>query len=261
MPTKNQYGLPFVAPIRQTILPAMTQDGIVVGWYPITATTFSGNETTFTIPDGTNGGAGFAVPLKTVTQYSGIGMPQYMAAVWPSGLAKNYFPWASNLLQKVDAGYSRWYSMPTESWFEHFTPGSLIAGLGGGTLNLTVSAATNPSAPTVSTPATYTWQASVLYATLNGECPFLDFNWVTLFNAKSATKGVRIVTTTQPAGSPPALVSSVVGIPTATADGVMYNGIRIMKLNDLEPGSFAFGFTVYDELGQTSNVVLNLTVQ
>jgi hypothetical protein len=262
----NKYGLPLTTPSRQTILPALTQDGHVRGWYPITARTFTGSETSFTLSDSGNGGAGTVVPLMTVTQDSGRGLPQYMAAVWPSGLAANYQPWGSTLLQKPDVGYYHWYSMATESWFEHFGGGALIDGLLGGTLNLAVSAASNPSAPTVTTPLALTWQASIEYAMLNGDCPFFDFNWITLFNAKSATAAQRIVVTSNPAPVAPDplpyLVASVIGVPTInTAGATIYDTIRIMKLGDEVPaGSYAFGFTVYDELGQTTTVTLNLTV-
>ena len=98
----NKYGQPLAAPIRQTILPAMTKDGRIIGWYPIAAQTFTGAETSVTIPDTGNGGAGTVIPVMSVTQDSGIGLPQYMAAVWPTGLAANYQPWASTLLQKPD---------------------------------------------------------------------------------------------------------------------------------------------------------------
>ena len=262
----NKYGQPLAAPIRQTILPAMTKDGRIIGWYPIAAQTFTGAETSVTIPDTGNGGAGTVVPVMSVTQDSDIGLPQYMAAVWPTGLAANYQPWASTLLQKPDVGYSRWYSMATESWFEHFTKGALIDGLTGGTLNLAVSAASNPSAPTVTTPAAQTWQASIEYAMLNGDCPFFDFNWITLFAAKSNTTGIRIVVNTNPAPIAPDPLPPMkavnIGIPVAGPTGApIYDSIRIMKLMDeVPPGAYAFTFTIYDDLGQSTAATLNLTV-
>lgn len=261
----NKYDLPLVASSRQTILPVMTKDGHVRGWYPIAAQTFTGAERTFTLSDTGNGGSGTVVPITTVTvdKTGNNGVSQYMAAVWPTGLAKNYHPWASTLLQKPDAGYYRWYSMSTESWFLHFGGGALIDGLSGGTLNLAVSAVSNPAAPSV-TPLALNWQASVEFAALNGDCPFLDFNWLTLFKVSSADPATRIVVVSNPAPIAPdplpPIVASVIGIPTATANGTLYDTVRLMKLGDIVAGTYVFNFRVYDTFGQFTAVALTLTV-
>lgn len=264
----TEYGLPFTAPVKQTILPAMIQTGEIKGWYPISARTFAGTETSLTLPDTGNGGSGTVVPLQTVTVdlTGNNGMKQYMAAVWPAGLAKDYKPWGSSLLQPPDAGFYHWYSMATESWYEHYGAGALFTGLQGGTMNLSVSAASNPAGPSVTTPLALTWQASIAYAMLNGDCPFFDFNWVTLFATQSNTPGKRIVITSNPAPVAPDplpyLTASIIGTPTATGAGVpLYDSIRIMKLTDeVPPGSYPFVFTIYDDLGQTVTATLNLTV-
>jgi hypothetical protein len=261
----NKYGLPLKTPIIQTILPAMNDHGIMYGWYPISATTFTGAETTFTLPDSGNGGAGTVVPLKSVTTDSGNGVPQYMGAVWPTGLAFNYMPWASSLLQPADEGEYRYYNMPAETWVLNFGHGPLLTGLSG-KMNITVGVSTTPGAPTVTTPEALSWQASLAYQTLLGDCEFFDFNWVTLFQASSGTaQALRIVVTSNPAPISPAtvppLVASVIGIPILTQNGVLYDSIRIMKLMDVSPGSYQFTFNIYDILGQVTVVTLNLTIE
>ncbi len=118
----------------------------------------------------------------------------------------------------------------------------------------------------MTTPLAIIWEASIDYATLFGDCPFFDFNWVTLFNAKSTTKAIRIVSTSNPAPIAPSTVSPIVakvlGTPVIVGEGVVqYNTIRIMRLDDaVATGVYAFGFNVYDELGQVTAVTLNLTV-
>jgi len=258
----NKYGQALVAPITQTILPVMTKDGLVKGWYPIASHTFSGSETSYTIPDGTNGGAGISVPVTTVTKDKGMeGVQQYMAAVWPSGLAANYFPWASPSLVKPDAGYYRWYSLPVETWMLHFGYGTLLESLHT-RMNISAVVPSNPSAPTVTTPLALTWNASVEYDTINGDCDFFDFNWIALFKTQTTSMDpLRIVVNSVPSGSPPPFGAQVIGIPQATAYGMVYDTIRIMKLGELAPGGpYAFTFTVYDSLGQTAAVTMNLTV-
>lgn len=256
----TKYGLALTASITQTILPALTQDGLVKGWYPIASHVFTGSETSFTLSDGT------VVPVMSVTKDKGMeGVQQYMAAVWPKGLASNYFPWASSVLVKPDAGYYRWWSLPTETWMLHFGYGTLLDSLHT-RMNISAVVPSNPSAPTVTTPLALTWNASIAYDTLTGDCEFFDFNWITLFKSQTTSMDpLRIVVVSNPAGSPPPMVAQVIGIPQAVAAGLnagatIYDTIRIMKLTELAAGAYAFTFTVYDSLGQTANVTLNLTV-
>lgn len=246
----NKYGLPLSTPSTQTILPAIREDGLVVGWYPIVQTTFTGAETSFTLPDCT-------VPLKTVTVDSTTGLKQYMAAVFPKGLAFNTQPWASNSLVSPSDGYYRWWSMPTETWVLHYGQGMFLGGLSSSLDRAGAAATPAPSAPSVATPQARTWQASVSYAMLSGNCPFFDFNWVTLFTSTGETKPLRIevLTSTTP------LLAKVIGIPTAIAGGVLYDTIRILKTTDtIAPGLYVFTFKVYEEHGLGTNVTLNLTV-
>jgi len=248
----NQYGLPLTTPSVQTILPAIIQSGIVVGWYPIASHPFA----SFTLSDGT------VVPITTVTKDNGMeGVQQYMAAVFPLGIANNYAPWASSLLIKPDAGYYRWWSLPTETWMLHFGYGTLLESLHT-RLNISNAQPAAPGAPTVTTPAAITWQASIAFADLTGDCEFFDFNWITTFRA--STTGVdplRVVVVSNPAGTPPPLVAKVIGIPQATAAGPIYDTIRILRLAELSAGIYVFTFNVIDTAGQTTAVTFNLTVQ
>lgn len=245
----NKYGLPFSADSTQTILPALTEDGVVKGWYPIVQTVFDGTETSFTLPDVT-------VPLKTVTVDTPDGTKQYMAAVFPEGLPFNSQPWASSSLVKAEDGYYRWWSLPTESWVLHYGTGVFLDGLMHNLDRAGAAAVPAPSAPTVATPQARTWQASIAYAMLNGNCPFFDFNWVQQFTASGETKPLRIEVLT----SPSPLLAKVVGILTATQGGVLYDTIRVLKTGPVATGLYVFTFKVYEEHGLSSNVTLNLTV-
>ena len=255
----SNYGLPLSSPSKQTILPILTEDGRVRGWYPIAVTTFNGTETSYTTSDGV------VVPLKTVTTDTGNGISQYMAAVFPVGLPFNYFPWASADLVDGGEGYYRWWSLPTEAWTLHFGAGPLIEGLEWGLGHAGVSPPTPPAPPGAAN-GTLTWRASVKYEALFGNCPFFDFNWITLFQAQSTTvTPLRIVVTSNPAPIAPATVppmkASVIALPVATPNGPVYDTVRIMKLADqVPPGTYTWTFAVYDDQGQSTPVNFVLTV-
>lgn len=257
----NKYGQPLAANITQTILPAILTSGVVIGWYPIASHAFTGAETTYSVGD-------ITVPVTTVTQDSGIGVPQYMAAVWDAKIYRadgQLQPWASVNLQKPDSGYYHWYSMPTEGWVEHFGLGTLLTDLTS-RMNATAALPSSQSAPSVTTPLALTWTASVNYEQLNGDCEFFDFNWVTLFLASSTGPDpLRITTLTNPTPIAPAtvppMVAAVIGNPTLTTSGPVYNTIRIMKMQDVPTGTYAFTFAITDTKAQTTNVTLNLTIQ
>jgi hypothetical protein len=254
----NLYGEALAAPIQQTILPAMDQTGRVYGFYPITSTLFTGNETDFTLPD-------TVVPLKSVTLNStpGRSVDQYMAAVWPTGLAHNDHPWkgSASFIDGAD-GYYRWFSMPTLSWFTHFGMGTLLNALNQGMSNPFTPQET-AAAPNA-TSATMKWEASLEYSALYGECAFFDFNWLTVFQAKSSLSPVRIVVISNPTPIAPATVptlkATVIGIPSATVAGPVYDTIRIIKLGDTVPGEYVFNFRVYDDQGQSTPVTFTLNV-
>lgn len=256
----NKYDLPLTTPSVQTIVPAMNRSGVVYGWYPITSHSFSGVERTYTLSDG------LVIPITTVTKDKGMyGVQQYMAAVFPLGIANDYKPWASTLLIKPDSGYYRWWSMPSEGWVLHFGSGSLIESLST-RMNISAVLPAVPGAPTVTTPLALSWQASIPFEALTGDCEFFDFNWMTLFQSQSTTlTPLRIIVLTNPApiapSTVPPIVATVIGNPIMTANGPLYDTIRLMKLGELAPGSFAFTFSVIDDRNQSTTVTLNLTVQ
>jgi hypothetical protein len=256
----NQYGKALEQDSVQTLLPAMTEDGRVWGFYPIAETTFDGTETGFEVE------AGVTVPVKTVTVDTDTylhSVTQYVAAVWPIGLAINYFPWASSNLIAKDDGYYRWYSMPTETWTTHFGKGVVIEAIQNN-LNTTVPEPVAPVPPDV-VDGSMEWRASVNYTAMSGPCSFFDFNWMDVFQAKSTKDPVRIVVVSNPAPISPETVppmkATIVGIPQASGNGVLYNTIRIMKLTEnLLPQAYTFEFEVVDSSDNRTSVEFTLTV-
>jgi len=245
----NKYGLALAAPSTQTLIPAMNASGLMYGFYPIASTVFDGTESSLTLPDCT-------VPLTTVTVDSGAAVKQYMAAVWPLGIANGYAPWASSSLVAPGDGAYRWFSMPTESWFLHFGLGTLATALTIGMSQVVTSPAA-PSAPTVTTPVAYVYNGSISYAAITGDCAFFDFNWVLAFTQTQDQVPLRITPVTSPAG----LLAKVIGVPTATANGVMYDSIRILRLNPaITPGVYVFTSSITNLSGLSSTVTLNLTI-
>lgn len=257
----NQYDLPLQNPSTQTIIPVITMDGRVRGFYPISETTFDGSETEYTTSDGV------VVPLAVVTvDYNPTlrNVTQYVAGVWPIGLPFNFFPWASiDFVAGENSGYYNWYSMPTHTWIQRFSRGNLIGSLYA-SMNESVFAPASNNPPDASNGA-MTWKASVSYQMLLGDCSFFDFNWMEVFQANSDANPVRIQTLTNPAPIAPATVppmrASVIGIPQASAQGPIYNTIRIMKLApEIPADDYTFTFRVFDTLGLSTDVTFVLTV-
>lgn len=268
----TKYGLALAASSLQNILPVITQDGLVKGWYPITGTTFTGSETTFALSDVT-------VPISTVTvdeaprgtSTPSVVLPrtfQYMAAVYPQGLAANYQPWASANFIPASWNMGGAWSMPS-------MPGALLRegmsvlaiALKDQIMNVPgASAPAAPSAPSVTTPKAMTWNSSMAYALINGSCSFFDFNWVTLFaTSQQEITPLSISVTSLPgnvtAGQP--FAASILGVPVATNNGPVYDTIRIVRLLDaglIPTGTYAFVFSVLGVGGTTASVTLNLTI-
>ena len=254
----TKYGLPLTTPSKQTILPALSQSGVVLGFYPIAETTFTGTETDYELSDCT-------VPLKSVTVDANthLNTTQYMAAVFPFSASVDQ-PWASADLIEGGDGTYRWYSQPTMTWMLHEGNGILIDGLING-LAQTVPPVVTPEPPVVE-PATMEWNATLDYSALTGDCPFFDFNWMTIFAAKSTGNApMRIVVVSNPEpeapATIPALKASVIGIPTATSQGAIFDTIRIMKLLEVEAKDYTFEFKVFDITGLSTDVTLTLTVK
>lgn len=257
----NQYNIPLQSDSTQTILPILTEDGRVHGFYPIVETVFNNTQTSYTTSDDV------VVPLKVVTVDANPTMravTQYVAAVFPVGLPVNYIPWASvDLIDAADGSY-RWYSLPSQGWVLHFSKGLCMDAIQNN-LAPTVVAPVAPTAPTAED-GTMEWRASLDYQAMLGDCAFFDFNWMTVFQAKS-TSGVdplRIQVLSNPEPIAPATVppmkATVLGIPQASGDGVIYNTIRIMRLSELVPGDYEFNFRVLDTAGLYTDVLFTLTI-
>lgn len=263
----NKYGLPLKnGPITQTLLPVMYRSGVIIGYALIASTEFDGTETTYTLPDDVE------LPITTVTEDVNPTMPakvvQFVAAVFSDNLPKNFAPWASSYIISpyVNEAPSSFWLMPAQGLVQRTSKGNLVTALMTG-MDLSTSAPTTPGAPEVTEPATLYWKASVDYASLFGDCPFFDFNWVALFNATTDTRAMRINVVTVPEpiapSTNPPLLAKVVGIPVVVGQGVnLYDTIRILRMVDsIPPDDYEFTFEIIDELGQSTPATLTLTVQ
>lgn len=288
--SKIQFGLPLNQPSTQTILPIVLTTGRVVGFFPITSTTFTGAETTFALSQG-------SVPITTVTLppknvhnvYDEERIQQYMAASWPEGPGtlsntavtspaySDLKPWLgySELITGDNPnglGYYSWWSMPEVHWINHFSRGVFIDSL---IYSMTESAyvPSNPSAPPVTTPQTLRWATTVNLASFQLDCSFYDFNWVTLFQTafppdNTQTGNGVVPLTIAVASNPPGgfFKASVVqsqGQMVLPGGGATFNTVRILRLADPTPGTYTFNFTISaTEQGQVLTVpaVLNMTI-
>jgi hypothetical protein len=171
----NQYGLPLTEPSTQTLLPVITQNGRVMGFYPISKTTFEGTETTYALTQG-------SVPITTVTlapknlqnisRYQRV--PQFMAAQWPSAQDQQT-PWRgySELVtvdQPNNIGYYSWWSMPVNSWFHHFGKGVLLDSLQFNMADYVYAAPAAGEPPTVTTPQALNWSTTANAASFSASC-------------------------------------------------------------------------------------------
>lgn len=256
----NIYTKPLAASSTQTVLPAMLEDGRVVGWYPITETEFDGTEVAFTLDDNVE------VPLKVVTVDSATAVTQYVAAVWPTGLANNYQPWASSQLVSVADGNFRIWNMTTQGSKVREGGGILVEAFRSNMAPSILNTTPNLN-PQVADMVSLAWNASVKYDLLTGNCTFFDFNWMTLVSntlvdGEQAFR-LEVVSNPAPIGvekqSP--LLARVLGVPTALGDGVVYDTVRIMKNRDTIPaGAYVFQFKVYNTQGYSTAVALTVTV-
>jgi len=278
-----QFGKPLAAPSTQTILPAITSKGMLMGFYSIGSHTFNGNETTFALPDA-------SVPVTTVTlpdrvqngqgqgngQGRGTGnrVQQYMAAHWPEN-QEGLQPWrgSASWVSPNDTGYYSWWSLPTESIMKHFGRGVLVDSLIQ-RMNLVPTVPGTDTAPSASNSA-MRWAVSVNNVTLDTQCPFIDFNWVKQFQATieadpaqqgAAVLPMRIDTVSNPTGNAfkATIVQTLSGAQAQAGGSVIYNTVRILKLaEDVAAGAYVFTFNisfVKDGVTLTTPVTLTLTV-
>lgn len=256
----NYYDKPLNNPIKQTILPAMTEDGLLRGWYPIDETFDTPLPAVFDVGDN-------EVPLKVVTVDTTAAVKQFVAAVWPAGLPANSAPWASAMLIEPSDGYYSWWSMPTAGWRLHFGEGVLIDGMHTNLGKLNTGGG-EPSNPPAANPAELKWHASASNLMFNGACPFFDFNWVTLFgqvNSTNLLKSISVVSVPAATGtqtSPP-FIAQIVGIPTAVPGAVGYvrnDTVRIIAAYPPNAGEYVFKFSITVEGSAPVDVEFKLTV-
>lgn len=268
----NRYDIPLAAPSKQSILPVMHVDGRVIGFYPIASTSFEGTETTYTTSDGVvvplrPVTVDVNDPLRKVTQYmAAVFYPEYRINVVPNQhvVQRSPEPWASADLIVGDSTAYRWYTQATQTWFMHFGDGKYIGALRNN-LDFTLGVVAPPTPPDAED-ATMEWRASVDYLALFGECTFFDFNWMTAFLQKATREPVRITVLENPAPIAPStkhpLVAKVIGRPVATAKGVLYDSVRIIKLVDaIPPDDYVFKFEITDEKNLKTEVTFTLTVK
>lgn len=276
--SSNQYGLPLVAPSKQTLLPIVMPSGKVYGFYPIASHTFAGTERTFALTQG-------SVPITTVTLAPKNGtnvigeqrVQQFMAAQWSANL-EGVSPWRGyeelvDVAVPNNIGYYSWWSMPVTYWFHHFGRGVLWNSL---MFNLSkfVVATSNPTAPPVTTPAELRWACSMSAQAFATECAFIDFNWVSLFETQypvdpnqvgSGAIPLSISIVSNPVGGyfKASVLQAQGGQVIIPGGGAVFNTIRLLRLQDPPAGTYTFTFSISANMGGeilSSAATLTLTV-
>jgi hypothetical protein len=116
-----------------------------------------------------------------------------------------------------------------------------------------------PVPPTAS-PAGIRWACALTINELSANCGFIDFNWVELFAAQSASiDPLRIEIVSNPAGGE--FKTTIVPYPVvAPLGGIEFNTLRIIKLKPAAAGAYVFNYRVVDTKGQATPVTFTLTV-
>jgi hypothetical protein len=274
--SSNQFGLALVAPSKQTLIPIMTTSGALYGFYPIADTTFAGTETTFTLSDGEIPITSVTLPPKNLTNvYDERRVQQFMVAQWPA-VQDGVKPWRG-YSEFVDVaipntlGYYSWWSMPVTSWFKHFGRGVYVNSLLFGMNKFLPSASPQQTPPDIVTPQTLQWACTQNLQAFTTDCAFIDFRWDLLFEAVqqsdpnqqgNTTIPLNITTTSNPAGGffKASVVQGSGGQTIVPGGGVVFNTVRILRLQDPTAGDYVFNFAIQDDQGQTTPAVLTLTV-
>lgn len=282
--SKTVFGAELGKPSTQTILPVMGKPSArIYGFLLIPEETFDGTEVEYATADGN-------VPIETVTMSTygvisggrtGIGrvnalpVQQYVAAVWDDndlvsaegnrGTPKRC-PWAG-LTQFVSAQegfFHRYIQASNSNFVERLQLGTLIDSLVFG-MNVANSGSVPGPTPPDGSDAAMTWTAKIGQATLVGECPYFDFNWVTLFQSKykvdegtNVPVPMRMSITSVPAGFKAFLVNRPTVIP---GTNLTYDTVRIVAIggSDITTGDYEFEFLIETDQGSTP-VTLTLTV-
>ena len=279
--SQNQYGLPLTEPSVQTVLPILTTSGNCVGFFPIAQTTFEGTETTFTLTEG-------PVPITTVTLapknktnvWDEQRVEQFMAAQWPE-VDDAISPWggytelvSANVPNNIGF-YSRWALTPTKM-INFFGRGAFLDSMKFDMAKFVNPSAATPGNPEVTTPLALRWATTVNLASFEATCGFFDFNWATLFNAvfnpdeNSQNTGnfvipLSIAVESNPGGGyfKASVVTGQGGQTIYPGGGVVFNTIRILRLQDPPAGTYTFTFLVSmntNGVVTETTATLNLTV-
>lgn len=256
--TNNKLGLPFSQSVSQTLLPIVCGgNGRIHGFFTIETTPFDGTETTFELVEG-------SIPVKSVTlpdradDGTGFGVKQYVAAYWePSEEAKAPWRGYSAFVDSNDTGYVMRHYMPTQGYKAILNRGALVTALEV-SMDTSVPLPQAPAAPTA-TNAAISWTSSMKVNSAQLQCGFFDFNWVTLFKAKSQANAIRLEVVSNPASGE--FKSTLVPQPIVTPNGaVEFDTVRIIKLRDPVPGAYTFTYKVYDDLNQSTTCTLTLNI-
>lgn len=274
--TSNKLGLALQQPSTQTILPVICggrldqagdiEQGMVgackiLGWIPITSTTFTGSETTFMTSDG-------PIPVTTITlpllasdgTQDTHRVQQYMTAIFPENTERTT-PWLgySDFISVNEAEYVMQWFMPKIGQIARLSLGPLVTDL---KIRMNEDAGT-PPAPQPAPDAndgTLRWVTSVSMNDLQQVCPAIDFNWVELFMAETTGKDpLRIEVVSNPPGG--VFKTTIVPYPViAPLGGVEFNTLRIIKLHPAAAGDYEFNYQIVDTKGGITPVKLTLTV-
>jgi hypothetical protein len=271
----NIYGAGLTSPSKQTILPVMLTSGRVVAFLPITVTTFAGTETTYTTANGPVPITSVQLPPKNVTNvYDEQRVEEFMVIQWPE-TDDSSSPWLGYpgmVLPDMPntIGYYSWWSMPVTTIFQHFGRGVYLSALKFN-MDQTVPAGTSPTPPPV-TNGDLRWACTMDQQAFETSCAFIDFNWVQLFQAQLQTDGVTnnviplsITTDSNPTGGQfkASVLQGLGGQTVYPGGGVMFDTIRIIRLQAPAAGNYTFTFTITandNGVVETSNATLTLTV-
>lgn len=279
--SQTQYGLPLAAPSKQTVLPVLTTSGNVKGFFPIASTTFQGTETSFALTDG-------SVPITTVTLAPKVltnvsdeqRVEQFMAVQWPEaddGLKPwlGYTDLVSSDIPNTLGFYSRWALTPTKM-INFFGRGVYLNSLRFSLADFVNPPAAAPGNPQLTTPQALRWATSIDMAAFDPNCAFFDFAWTTLFNAKfnpdtntqntgNFVTPLSISIQSNPAGGffKASVVTGQGGQTIYPGGGVVFDTIRILRLQDPPAGTYTFTFLVSmntNGVVTSTPATLNLTV-
>lgn len=272
-----QVGLPFAAPVSQTILPvAEVITGVsmkgapvptsvrIVGFFPITETEFTGEESTFNLASGTINVSSIRLPPQ-VTENR---VPELMVAAFnPQESWNEAWRGHPSFVPSELAGYYSNWIMPVSTITYRHDNGILVGSLATKMDNYTWTTAPDPTSPT-GTNATIKWAVS-MSITNDITCSFFDFNWIDLFNAKppagvdvSTIRGLYIIPTEQPSGLP--FKSAVLQHPEAGPNNsVIYNTVRLIRMvQNVAAGNYTFKFSInyVDAANKPASTEVTLTL-